>query len=203
MKFAICLVLVAAAIVSSHADKSGSECAFDCPAWFDSVCGSDGITYWTACDLDLANCHGQRNITQVSAGVCPTAGSTSGSDKACAEVCIETHDPVCGSNGVTYTNSCYLGIAKCHDPSITQVSTGTCSSSGNSDSSSKEDNSDSGTSSSSSTTDCPTSCAAVYFAVCGSDGVVYSNECELKVTACNDPALNPTKASDESCADAC
>ncbi|XP_076814371.1 turripeptide Lol9.1-like isoform X3 [Clavelina lepadiformis] len=32
----------------------------------------------------------------------------------CPDVCIAVYDPVCGSDGVVYSNSCSLAIASCH-----------------------------------------------------------------------------------------
>ena len=45
----------------------------------------------------------------------------------CPEVCIFIYDPVCGSDGITYSNGCFLGIASCNSGGeITQVSKGEC-----------------------------------------------------------------------------
>ncbi|OWY98447.1 hypothetical protein PHMEG_00030787 [Phytophthora megakarya] len=55
--------------------------------------------------------------------------SASGSSASnCAQVCPEVYDPVCGSDGVKYSNSCFLGIASCKNPEkhITKAADDAC-----------------------------------------------------------------------------
>ncbi|KAG3155773.1 hypothetical protein PC128_g22023 [Phytophthora cactorum] len=198
---------------SPSTDSSESTgCPDVCIEIFRPVCGSDGITYANSCFLGIASCN-DPSITLAHNGAC---GSTSGegSDEtsnpstdssestSCPDVCIEILRPVCGSDGVTYPNSCFLGIASCKDPSITQAHEGACVTyeggyeTNNSTESSQETTVDNEASYSSS---CPNVCPAIYAPVCGSDGVTYSNECQLNVASCNHPELNLTKASDGAC----
>ena len=45
----------------------------------------------------------------------------------CPEMCIMLYDPVCGSDFVTYSNECYLEIAKCQgNPDLHVVHSGVC-----------------------------------------------------------------------------
>jgi len=52
---------------------------------------------------------------------------SAGTEGPCPEFCIEIYQPVCGSNGETYSNGCYLQMAACSSTApITQAYEGEC-----------------------------------------------------------------------------
>ena len=47
--------------------------------------------------------------------------------KECAMICTEQFDPVCGSDGINYSNLCKLETTKClGNPGLYKVSDGEC-----------------------------------------------------------------------------
>ncbi|KAE9269532.1 hypothetical protein PF008_g30839 [Phytophthora fragariae] len=201
MKFAIGLVLAAVAITATTA-VSDDKCSFGCPDVYEPVCGSDGETYSNKCYLRLASCKSDKEINQRSDGKCAATPATletpspkrsssksnSGAE-SCDFACLDVEDPVYDESGVEYSNDCYMRLAKCkqrgENPGVSTMGAqrklafapgftgGACS---------------------------DMLCPDNYDPVCGSDGVTYTNECNLGITSCNQPEKNITLVSGGECA---
>ncbi|XP_070462267.1 agrin isoform X13 [Equus przewalskii] len=182
-------------------------CPQACPGIYDPVCGSDGITYGSTCELEATACTLGQEIRVARRGPCETCGDTLCTFGA---VCLAGQcvcprcerpmpGPVCGSDGVTYGSTCELREAACRQQTqIEEARAGPCEQAecGSGGSGSGEDgeceqelcrgrggiwdeDSEDGL------CVCDFSCQSVLRSpVCGSDGVTYGSECELKKTRC-------------------
>ena len=46
--------------------------------------------------------------------------------EGCPEICPMIYMPVCGTDSVTYSNDCELGVAACNQPGIEKKHDGEC-----------------------------------------------------------------------------
>ncbi|XP_069157205.1 serine protease inhibitor dipetalogastin isoform X10 [Procambarus clarkii] len=157
------------------------RCPNTCGRIYMPVCGSDGLTYYNLCLLNLAACRNGSPISVASEGRCDERGSGS-SSSTCPTSCGTEYVPVCGTDGVTYDNQCQLDRVSCRDALVTKRNDGPCASSGGSSGGSSL---------------CTQACPITYAPVCGSDRVTYSNACTFGNAVCKDTSL--TKLYDGPC----
>jgi hypothetical protein len=184
------------------ADVLGScvEVPSGCPKNFDPVCGCDGVTYSNDCERLRAmvqkahdgecerRCGGiaglpceKGEFCEYPAGTCDIVDNM-GVCVTIPEDCLDVFDPVCGCDGVTYSNDCermramvqkshdgpcerecggFLGIP-CEKGEFCEYPAGTCDVADNMGVCVK----------------IPVVCPAVFDPVCGCDGKTYGNDCE-------------------------
>ena len=139
----------------SHTGSCQMPCPEMCTENFDPVCASDGVTYSNYCELLKASCKLDSPLGVTSAGACAAAST------ACPKGCPKDFRPVCGSNGVTYSNQCLLTVEACTTKADIMVAhDGPCAA------------------------PCPEACTAQYSPVCGANGRTFSNVCNLNLEAC-------------------
>lgn len=146
------------------------------------VCGTDGITYKSACHLKQQNEEGLTDAVRAYKGPCEDVEEKEGGMlmdgssyeeeeeelqndigiNGCDERCPIIHSPVCGSDYKTYYNECEMRVTSCKKPdlNIYQLQEGECP--------------------------CPGfMCPRMYMPVCASDGKTYAHPCLFKSEACS------------------
>ncbi|ETV75338.1 hypothetical protein H257_10200 [Aphanomyces astaci] len=114
-------------------------------------------------------------LTVVLAFLIPASGQRPTIEE-CARAggtCSREFNPICGSDGVTYSNPCLFRFAQCKKPSLTLHARGQC------DATHLKQVECAG----------PRVCTRELDFVCGSDGVSYTNPCFFRFAQCDNPKL--------------
>ncbi|XP_059473212.1 four-domain proteases inhibitor-like [Neocloeon triangulifer] len=158
-----------------------SNCPQICPPGGDPVCGSDDIIYPSDCEMRKKTCNKGVRVSQLSEYLCQRSQGSN-----CTHQCNEDSDPVCGTDGKTYLNKCFMKMETCKTGAILSH-LGPCS-----NITAHSEN-------------CPASCSVAPNdgPICGSDGNVYPNTCIMKMRTCRQGVVSMEKSNCKTCKEAC
>ena len=160
-----------------------------CVKKYKPICGDNGVTFGNKCAMEHHNClaknkkvkeaykgkktRDQYFINLFTKGECK---EMSNDVQQCIRSCDKKDKPVCGSDGKTYQNKCYLENESCSTPELVVVSKGACPE--------EAEEEEGGVDERLKPVECPTFCNRMLDPVCGSNYQTYGNECVLRNEHC-------------------
>ncbi|KAE8749033.1 hypothetical protein FOCC_FOCC004200 [Frankliniella occidentalis] len=101
--------------------RTTALCNQECGPERNFVCGSDNKFYRNECELKRDNCG--RHVFVVPMKRCLLGFQFRG----CQRICPSVYDPICGSDGKTYSNDCFLELENCRSRAlVTKKHHGVC-----------------------------------------------------------------------------
>lgn len=173
--------------------KAHCVCSQNCGPVFMPVCGSDGNTYDNWCELEKSSCAAGELITISHNGSCydyhPVCNQPDCSDGArCILIhnqslcicpsCLDEFNPVCGSNGVSYSSECIMRAENCEEKkNVSVLYRGQCDVCDNI-------KCHHGSQCKNGTCVCLQQCPELEKPVCASNDITYINECAMQRARC-------------------
>lgn len=132
-------------ITSEYVKGAVPQCDTDCPHGGSQICGTDGRTYANRCVMRMQSCRAGTFVRKDYNGPCRTWTNNlvifyrllwwlsfvglkgSFGSEQCMTNCPTNNSPVCGSDGKTYANECFMRAESCIERTfVTKSYDGAC-----------------------------------------------------------------------------